>query len=623
MRWPFRRPSTEDARIDTRVDAHTEPEPNPETAPEPEPPFDHEDHSTAAWQDLPSMQPSLRAMPTMTDASFSRSLPTRWTTPPALGALGHDVRTDVPGGLVSGVARTVDPRDTRPADLIWRMPDLSGLRTSRTTTSAPRPAPTLPISQPLQPTSTVPAARPTQPIIQSDHAIQMPRPAQPGHLVRTSQLTNDSPSARTTQATHPTHPTHTSRTTRTVQTSVSPSTSTSTASSPPIAGSPDTTQTRQVLHNAASAVEAREPRPVPADVTDGPAANAPVPGVNVEPGTETLDSPPSTPISEPDSLLTPREARPGPPNPFGSAPAAAPLVSRTALPRVFARTKSQPTKPALKRPAPMPEPTLRPSDVAPDETRSQQQIPTGTSLPTRFPLDEPQTSTSPSHEPPSPQLSQTPANEPQPTPIDTPVPIQVPAPGPTPAPAPTPITSRVAPLISAARFTPATAPISVLQAPITPVDQPVHAAESILGADSFVGTLAAAGSGPAPRGMPRAGAGSGTTASVLHTLQSTVQRETQAVVHRPPPPPPPARSQPQPQPQQTQQQQQPPSPAPQIASSTNVAHTLAHTSTHTPAAHDPAALDSLARQLYGRFSRQLAGELLIDRERAQFLTDLM
>ena len=39
-------------------------------------------------------------------------------------------------------------------------------------------------------------------------------------------------------------------------------------------------------------------------------------------------------------------------------------------------------------------------------------------------------------------------------------------------------------------------------------------------------------------------------------------------------------------------------------------------------AHDPAVLDSLARQLYGRFSRHLAGELLIDRERAQFLTDL-
>jgi hypothetical protein len=39
-------------------------------------------------------------------------------------------------------------------------------------------------------------------------------------------------------------------------------------------------------------------------------------------------------------------------------------------------------------------------------------------------------------------------------------------------------------------------------------------------------------------------------------------------------------------------------------------------------AEDPAALDTLARQLYGRFSRHLAGELLIDRERSQFLTDL-
>src|SRR6185437_4466567 len=40
------------------------------------------------------------------------------------------------------------------------------------------------------------------------------------------------------------------------------------------------------------------------------------------------------------------------------------------------------------------------------------------------------------------------------------------------------------------------------------------------------------------------------------------------------------------------------------------------------APHDPAALDALARQLYGRFSRHLAGELLVDRERSQFLTDL-
>lgn len=40
------------------------------------------------------------------------------------------------------------------------------------------------------------------------------------------------------------------------------------------------------------------------------------------------------------------------------------------------------------------------------------------------------------------------------------------------------------------------------------------------------------------------------------------------------------------------------------------------------APHDPAALDLLARQLYGRFSRHLAGELLVDRERSQFLTDL-
>jgi hypothetical protein len=37
---------------------------------------------------------------------------------------------------------------------------------------------------------------------------------------------------------------------------------------------------------------------------------------------------------------------------------------------------------------------------------------------------------------------------------------------------------------------------------------------------------------------------------------------------------------------------------------------------------DPAALELLARRLYGRFSRRLADELLAERERAQLLTDL-
>src|SRR5579859_7888466 len=89
MRWPFRRSSS--SQIEP------EPEPTPAQASD-------ETHATAAWQDLPAMTPALGAMPTVTNPSFTRSLPTRWTTPPALGALGHDVRTDVPGGLVSGVA---------------------------------------------------------------------------------------------------------------------------------------------------------------------------------------------------------------------------------------------------------------------------------------------------------------------------------------------------------------------------------------------------------------------------------------------------------------------------------------------------------------------------------------
>lgn len=38
---------------------------------------------------------------------------------------------------------------------------------------------------------------------------------------------------------------------------------------------------------------------------------------------------------------------------------------------------------------------------------------------------------------------------------------------------------------------------------------------------------------------------------------------------------------------------------------------------------DPMALDRLSRQLYGRLRGEFAADLLVDRERAQLLTDLI
>jgi len=115
MRWPFRRSSGETSGPATQAEQSEA----QDTAPAVEPVAGR----TAAWRDLPGGLPVLGAMPSTMEAGFSRTLPSRWHTPPALGPLGHDVRTDVPGGLVSGVARTVDPLDTRPADFVWRLPD--------------------------------------------------------------------------------------------------------------------------------------------------------------------------------------------------------------------------------------------------------------------------------------------------------------------------------------------------------------------------------------------------------------------------------------------------------------------------------------------------------------------
>jgi hypothetical protein len=182
-------------------------------------------------------------------------------------------------------------------------------------------------------------------------------------------------------------------------------------------------------------------------------------------------------------------------------------------------------------------------------------------------------------------------------------------------PASTPNESRVAPLISAARFIPTAAPVSVLQAPTAPVDQPVRAAESMLSTESFVGTFAARSQSPSPGAAPSASPAQSLLNHAVASVSNVARNATQQTVMRQ------ARSLPEP--------AEPPTVANAGAARTHAAAASppAHAArpyaaAHAPAAHDPAALDALARQLYGRFSRHLAGELLIDRERSQFLTDL-
>lgn len=201
-----------------------------------------------------------------------------------------------------------------------------------------------------------------------------------------------------------------------------------------------------------------------------------------------------------------------------------------------------------------------------------------------------------------------------------------------PAPIAPPTTSRVAPLVSATRFVAATEPINVLQAPTAPVDQPVRAAESIVG--SFAGAFANAPSVNAPLintpsiNMPSANTPFGGAGSVNAPPTSAIGALAQAASQAAGSPSP--RSTVQQAVRETSAAVAPVmnaisgggSPHQSLASQALAAASAATSASASTAANDHAALDTLARQLYGRFSRHLAGELLIDRERAQFLTDL-
>lgn len=196
------------------------------------------------------------------------------------------------------------------------------------------------------------------------------------------------------------------------------------------------------------------------------------------------------------------------------------------------------------------------------------------------------------------------------------------APGSAPgAPAPSPVMSIVAPLISAAsRSIPSAMPISVLQAPSTPPDQPAPAtqgaglASALPLSDAALDLGHAVTHNPLVQGLAVRGAtGRGPLAQSIagRPPQASAFRQAASSAAAVP---------------RTNTNTADFSPAATTTAPTVKAAATAKAApaaTPTPAApEDPAALDALARQLYGRFSRHLAGELLIDRERAQFLTDL-
>lgn len=638
MRWPFRRSSGEASSPATQAEQS---EGQQSEVQDTAPAVERVAGRTAAWRDLPGGLPVLGAMPSTMEAGFSRTLPSRWHTPPALGPLGHDVRTDVPGGLVSGVARTVDPLDTRPADFVWRLPDpaesatapLGGVRALTQAESGQGPAGAWPRITAMPRVTAVTTATSTS------------LPASPV-AAQQSATTSSQSSALPAE---PSVPSSASAT--------EPSTGTGVRSLSPLVGG--TTQTRQALPDAEAAVEARDPRPVPADVTDGPTAAAPDRGVHAEPNPGTPESPPDAPGAGLGTLFTPREARSGSDS-QGSAPAVAPLVSRNPLPRASAQPLVD--GPGAQASAANGDPSVHGSDVTPNapvdlprndvagSARADTDANTAAAADASYgpvagsdaamqnaeapasasELDDGSQGAStaaapaPGQSGAEPQATRQTAAQPTAT---TPTP-----------PAPSPPPTRTAPLVSATRFVPAAAPISVLQPPTAPVDQPVREAESVIGGYA----TAAAASGAVPAAV-LPGAASAAQAPVSASLASAATSAATALATMTGAAP-----------------SRPGSPRAQAAgavgrargelsafsdaasaiegsafgdSANELGRMISRPGPSAPGAarspvaaatapHDPAALDVLARQLYGRFSRHLAGELLIDRERSQFLTDL-
>jgi hypothetical protein len=616
-----------------------------------------------AWRELPGAMATLPRMPATLDAAFTSTLPSRWQVPPALAPLGHDVRPDVFGGLVSDVARTVQPRTDESPELIWRAaggprtqvlggparPDAPGRAGSAVASSVPAAA----AYRAGDVGSARDTATPTQGAYQASN-FTVDRQA--GTVSAAGVETADVPAD--------------------AQGSVAPDAQSGmgAATPPPWAdgASPQVFQTRRALPAVDVALDARDRRPVPADATDSTTASPEAAaGLRTEAGQ--YGSPPSSRIPiGPLAESAAREARPGRDH-ADSAPAAAPDSGAPAPPdagpaapafgaAASAFSDAAPVNSALDVSAPGSSVGAMPMSAAPatsfESIPSAQRVPTG---PSGAPMGMPMAGTSGGQvsaaaafgalATPTAADAQTPDAGPF---ADSPTESAATSATAALPPAPT-APSEIAPLISRTNIRRSVSAINQLLPPSRPVDQPVQDIERITGTyaapvtglpATAAASVALAATSSSPFAMPSPAAPFPGTPAVpaTPTFPSSLSRAMTASPPLAPELPPQAVPMsasaahamtpddvPRSLPVAVASSTPPSAPAPPPAAGPTPPPTADAPSAVSDAGaaaataglpSDPAALDLLARRLYGRFSRRLADELLAERERAQLLTDL-
>lgn len=534
-----------------------------------------------AWQSLESPTGVLGAMPTLADAAFSRTLPSRWAVPAVLAPLGHDLRPDAPGGLIAPLGYGTAARESTPADFTWAARSAPSAARARRTPSG--------------------AAAPSE--------ARAPRPSPPPPTVGTA------PAAHAD--------------------AVNPNPDVAGPSDPPTAPA---SASPVILGTARRAVPTAPGLTVPAaqgaggeGATTGTMRHAPF---SADTSGVADEAPP--PVSSSPEERAPEAVAPGPVEPPSAEPAPMPIPRRPVLSRLTRPARpvsagpepaglvSQATANAPEAPRLADRPAASTSAAAGDEgavRRAGQAADRGTGR------DAASGSSGPAPAAPAaPAVQEVAAlvsatalrQDPEHISVLRPPARTVDAPAlsdrivgdfaaasaPPGAPAPAPRTWAT-PLAASAPHTPYAAAATAESWSSEPFSQSV-----IPGGDGPPRMSQAGAASPFERIAAAAGgAFAGASApprSAPHGSQSAAGQ-----VHGAPPAPmsPPGNGRPQPPP--------PPPPQPDTPAGVPAAPPGAF---EAPA--DPAELDRLARQLYGRFSRRLAGELLIDRERAQFLSDL-
>jgi hypothetical protein len=627
------------------------------------------------WRDLPPIEPVVTEL-LDTDAGagsreFLRQLPTRWSAPPAIQPLSHDVRADLDTGVVHGltttVATSIEARDPAPAELRW----WAGRRARRQAAAAAAAA-GLPESDEF---------RPVTPIAEEPDS-EVPGPAEPTPLA--------APPAAPTIARPVTAPTPLPRVTPATPVLASPPIVASAIEPvyPPSALAP--ARPSEAEADAAPFTPAFRPaglpttfRPpaaaTPADPTplSGPArvvrpepspdAPARTRWAVVEAGEDDESAPPAAPPGVLDAPLRRRRGRVGPPlDPAEAAALTAPPTPGTPTPP---RTSVPSTRPAAEADADA-TPSPRPADVGGTEAAVADLVPRG--LPaivrrvtpqTQRRLDQEQAALEPlpttEAAPPDASLPSGAPHE-ESTPLDPAAPTAVPVPLPVfsvrvvSSPPEEPKTER-SPLL-------AQRPLAGTVAPITSRAPATTQAAQAPGLLPAAAALAPAG---APRGLPfglpndvddASPAGWPTTAPPNPSAPYAPYPGLGPAAEAPEMPTPPGGWSPPPgadpslfnrTPQRATGPTGPtypglpaaprPTPAlpppvelvapgyvpPSTASQPTAMQSAPNDARdEAPAPQDQAELDQLARQLYSRVQGHLRNDLLVGRERAQMLTDL-